>query len=869
MRNVSHHWALLLALPLMVMSCVFLPESEPACPDGHVYVKVNPVVVPSMTKVSLLSDVESRSSGAIVAAYDCETGSLEGVVDVEEGTGLVLMQGRRYDFFLLGNLNYIHRPTGEVCNLRRALGNDFPGFLSEFESFDYRLDGGNVGISSWRRERSSDVASLGIPYSAVRRSLTPEEILSEGGLSFPGCRYLFAKVCLTVDHAGLDHGDASALEWFRNVSLSVRQANLRVWPFSEVPFRAESSSDICGFSGEGLGACFDYDASMVNGTRVQYTLYIPENDQGVLLEGNHDPSRKCPEGLEGAGKGERADLCTFVEFVGSVSPQAGGYGGDVRYRFYLGADAVQDFSVLGGRLYDVTLRLGAQGVFGAEWKVASSLVEHRVLQLFSDAAHTAELTGSDFVSLGIGQPERVYVRCDDGEGRDVFLQSTFTGESWQAGGLDDVGLRCSFWEPGEEDGAWLRSCGVQAVWDLSQRALVFSVVNVEAFALHCGERRTLTVSALPGDGRCCRTFVLSLADCSSGSLMGYELSSPSVYYGDYSVLTVLEETLHLGSGYEMGLRLDDVSLGDFSLPCPSLSLGILTEGVHVLDVELRYGAERECASLLVEVCPVPEVSVWFGLKSLSLTCWKDVRDSAGEPYVVSRLSKGRIWVEFHPQGRFDSVDYLFAGGCGTLSSSSGAVLEVSPVSFGESAFRVVFALGNSLRTVTVPYLVYEPVVFRAVEDHSFLVLLTNSVSVGWQSLESSWVGPLTADVRWSLALTLACADGARVSGSWGPFVDRGASVGDGSRHVRSFHDEFRDLRNSFEQGHRLQDADHLEGTMSFSVNFGSQYYLADVTGATFADFSGVVDAESVTPSAHPLLRHWHDNQSRFYGYRNR
>ena len=189
------------------------------------------------------------------------------------------------------------------------------------------------------------------------------------------------------------------------------------------------------------------------------------------------------------------------------------------------------------------------------------------------------------------------------------------------------------------------------------------------------------------------------------------------------------------------------------------------------------------------------------------------------------------------------------------------------VGFGEGEILLDLALGESVCTVSVPYVSYEEVVFRAAEEHGWLVLVTNNVSVGWDSFVNAYTGTLHAGVVWSLRLTLRCADGSSVSGSWGPFSDVSASVADGSRHVRDFHDEFRSLRHSFESGHRLQDAERLEGRMTFRVTFGSRFYLANVSGATFADFSGMVEGECTTPSAHPLLQHWGANSSRFYGFR--
>lgn len=871
MRNVFYHWALLLALPLIAISCIFLPEPFSSPPsDELVFVRVNSVSARMLTKASLLAGVESRSSGAIVAAYDADTGLLECVIDADGHSGMNLHAGHRYDFYALGNLNYIHRNSGEAHNLREALGDAFPCSEAALEAFVYRLDGGSVSSSPWRREDSADVASLGIPYSSVLRSLTPEAIAAAGGLSFTDCRHLFAKVSLIVDHGAMDRGEESARDWFRNVSLCVRQAHCRLLPFSCSEVRAESSQDILGAPTDDITACFDYDGSMLDGTNVEYTLYVPENAQGLLLPGNDDPSGKTPYGLLAAGRESRSELCTFVELAGEVSSSAGGYGGAVYYRFFLGSDPCRDFSVLGGYEYRVTLSLRPETVFGGEWKVSSTLDDRRILRLFSDSARTAELSVTQPLAVSIGDGSRVFVSCDDGQGNDIFLRSTFSGAGWTPSGLDDVGLGASFWTPSDDDTKWFASCGLSASWQPLSRSLLFRVEDVTAFAAHRGERRELKVHILPGDASCTRSFFIELSDCTSETAGDFRYEILPTYSGNNSYLTFTKTGSNESMLTEASVHVDGNNMGScFVFDGTSFSLGKLSEGGHTVELDIRFGSETYRVHLLSEIVPVPKVSVSFGLRSLLLTCWKNVRNADGRPYVAARRSSGRIWVEFTPNGRYDDVNYSFSGAAGMVNSQNRNTFDITPTAFGEYAFRVTFSLGRSVHVVTVPYIVYESVVFRAVEEHGALVLLSNNVSVGWETLDNSTLSTTYASVRWQLALTLLCSDNTRVSGHWGPFTDSSASVGDGSRHLRSFHDEFKSLRQSFENGHRLQDADRLEGTMSFRVTFSSPFLLADVTGTTFADFSGVVSAESETPSAHELLRHWGEHQSRFYGYRNR
>lgn len=854
------------ALLLAVVSCLggALLE-ERSCPEGYVEVKLGDCGVNPLTKGTLLAGCEDASSGAFVAVYRSDTGVFECAKDVAPGVTFLLREGFEYDFFLLGNLNYIRQDNGQVSNLRAALGDDFPEHRSELVGFDYMLDGGNVGSSIWRRESSADIVSYGIPYSGFRMGVTAEELKAEGELTFSDVSYLFAKVEVTVDHSQLDYGIDAAEDWFRNMTLSVRQANGRLYPFSSSAPAAKSSADIVGGVSDPMDTCFDYEASMVNGSQVTYVLYLPANVQGVLLEGNMDPSRKTPEGLEGAGEGEKAGLCSFVEFTGAVSVVPGGFRGDLRYRFFLGLDSCSDFSVLPGRSYHVSLVLSVEGVFGAVWKVSGSLVDQRVLRLFRDGSRAQELPYGGTLSLCAGRAAEAFVRCDDGSGRDLMYSSSFDGIGWTPRGLDDFGLRCSFWDVSDGDAVWLSECGIVAAWDRARRCLVFTVDDEALFAGHVGERRLLEVYGVPGDGGCWRSFTLELVDFASVSAGGYRFVVKPSYVGTSSVLRHERDGMLPASAEEVSVSVDGAYLGDYGLLSDGdIDLGVLSEGVHEIGIEVvGVGGEQ----LLAEVCAVPAVSVTFGRRSLQTTCWKKVRDADGRPYVVHRRSWGRIWVDFQPQGRYESMAVRMTGGAGSLYSVSGTVADINSSGIGEGEILLDFSLGDSVCTVSVPYVSYEEVVFRAAEEHGWLVLINNNVSVGWESFENSVTGTLYASVRWALRLTLRCSDGSSVSGRWGPFTDTSVTVADGSRHLRNFHDEFKTLRQSFESGHRLQDADRLEGEMSFRVSFGSRYYLANVSGSTFADFSGMVEAVCETSSAHPLLQHWGANSSWFYGLR--
>lgn len=854
---------------LVLCSCLGSILDDGLRTDGFMEVRVRECSVRSFTKANRLSGCEEASSGAIIAIYRTLEGTLEEVVEAVPGRSLNLKKGVEYDFFLLGNLNAIRLSDGKAVNLYEALGRNFPASRDVMLNFEYMLDGAvNVG-TGWRRESAADVASLGIPFAGKRLAVTPETLTDEGGLSFNDASYLFAKVRVTVDHSLLDHGDTSAEDWFRNVSLSTRQVNARLCPFSSTIPYARTSADIIGSESAPVTFCFDYDAELQNGSQVSYLLYVPANAQGALLDGNTDANRKTPAGLYEAGCGEKSSLCTYIEFIGKVSSAAGGFGGDVKYRFYLGADTCSDFSVLPGIEYQVRLTLTVGGVFGDSWKVTNSMTDRRELRLYRTSSYTGELSDGEKISLKKGIDTEIYVKCDDGSGKDLMQTSSYDGAIWSPLGLDDLGLECSFLNAVDGDSVWMKTCGIAVRWNPVKRCFSFSVENESLFRSHCGESRQMEIYAIPGDGRCVRAFTLELTDASVAIVGGIAFVAKPSYVGSWCRITHEHLEFLDDQPTEVSVIIDGAYIGDYDLAEDGvIDFGRLAEGEHVVDLEVIWHKKSVWDMVSFEVYATPKVSVSFGQRSMQATGYKNVVDDDGNPYIVHRRSWDKLWVEFSPQGRYDSFDVRMNASCGYIYSKSGKTVYVSSTGLGSGEMLVDFTLGDSVYTVSVPYVSYEEVTFRAAESHGALVLINNNVSVGWETLTNTMTGTLYASVRWSLKLSLICSDGTRVSGNWGPFTDTSMTVADGSRHLRNFHDEFKALRKSFENGHRLQDADRLEGAMTLRVTFGKQYYLATVTGATFADFYGLVEATSTTPSAHPLLRHWAENSSRFYGLKS-
>ena len=81
-------------------------------------------------------------------------------------------------------------------------------------------------------------------------------------------------------------------------------------------------------------------------------LYVPENVQGKLLDSS-DPARKDLPALLARYGPDYAVCASYVEVTLTHDPSLYGVGGDLTYRFFLGENATDDFSVNRNRIYSV------------------------------------------------------------------------------------------------------------------------------------------------------------------------------------------------------------------------------------------------------------------------------------------------------------------------------------------------------------------------------------------------------------------------------------------------------------------------------------------------------------------------------------
>lgn len=190
------------------------------------------------------------------------------------------------------------------------------------------------------------LADYGMPMAGVRTGCKPGDIAVDGLITVPLQR-LFAKVRLRILY------DASMQ--FLLPERVVEQVSIHNWAWACHPFdsgfdpaKVHSGSIDIATSAEGDGS---------------YTLYLPENLQGSLPEG--DPDR-----------------CSYISVDLRLSDGLG-YGGgvgDVCYRFYPGADGADGYDIHRNRQYDVTLSLSYNGRFiEGEWKVSGDDAEQRSL----------------------------------------------------------------------------------------------------------------------------------------------------------------------------------------------------------------------------------------------------------------------------------------------------------------------------------------------------------------------------------------------------------------------------------------------------------------------------------------------------------
>lgn len=453
------------------------------------------------TKSSMLSGAEAAGSGALILVYCADTKLLDSyyffsqsALNNQDSSPLMIDVPRTVcDFYILGNLNVIHKSSGAAENLAAAYGTSAFGSESDLESLVYRLDGADVN-STYRRETMAEVGTFGLPYQHIVKNVN---VVTAAGI--PGsdaCRRLFSKVSVTIDHSAFDGGSAANVDYFVNKKLYMRQVNGMMKPFSTESVKASSSSDL-------VMGDYDDDMAPTNTGHGTYVFYVPENRQGTV-SGIGYPKDKTmtntaiPEAVRNYG--------TYVEFTGTLSGAVGGFGGDVTYKFFLGENNTTDFNVTRSKDYQVTLSFTSDGLFNPYWKVNANLSDVRLFHLTSDQAFENELPDAQMVAVRKNRSGAVYVwsAADASQpnllvGKSVvdpsYSPSNYLNCAWTSDFLSATNVSADV--PNRE---WLLDRGITPSWDSTHGKLTFTVTDPSKFNAHIGEEKTLTLTLLPGDG---------------------------------------------------------------------------------------------------------------------------------------------------------------------------------------------------------------------------------------------------------------------------------------------------------------------------------------------------------------------------------
>ena len=549
----------LLLLSLVLAGCV--PEDLPTrmmSPGPEASYAELPVSIdlsmghPAGTKAPVLSGADDeRRSGVLFLVFRSATGQLDSYrffTPAELAAASTTPLKLRVplvdcDFYVLGNLMAVRRSDGAAANLMDALGDDFPVDEALLEALEYRLDGGALnGI--WRRETMEEVRQYGIPFSCVERNVNVRNLIAQGR-SVPQSQpvWMFAKVVVKIDHAAFDGGDPAKLGFFTNKTFRIRQANLKLLPFSDRPVKAQEAAD----SGEG-----DRDPSMTNAGAGEFVFFVPENMQGEApasaFAAEPDAARKSrlkvPSNT-GIPAGCR-DYGSYVEFTGTLDRDAGGFGGNVTYQFYLGANETTDFNLRRGRKYQILLRFTTDGLFHPDWRVQPDLTDSRKFWITADEACTTDIgtvNATRTLAVRKSRPGRFYLYMNPTNlGQTNYLK----GKAHEKPGdfvMDDM-ADCAWFAnlmvPGTEDYNWLANRGITASWDAASARLTFAVTDPAKFgAATLGETREFAVKLLPDVGGALESrFKIKLVDDLVLKVADGKSLSDEFYLGQKRTVTV-------------------------------------------------------------------------------------------------------------------------------------------------------------------------------------------------------------------------------------------------------------------------------------------------------------------------------------------
>lgn len=245
-----------------------------------------------------------------------------------------------------------------ICNVGDVFAN-FTGTLGELEEkvLTISREGGlSGGIVMTGTCRSTLVGGTPIKVTLTRR---------------------FAKIRFTYNTAGLPEGDTFEPVWLQLLSV----------PKAMILESVSATTDMAvGFS--------DLDPVLEN-IEKGYVWYIPENKRG---KGKNT-------GSSAANKGEKSvpdGYCTYILLEGTYHQSSDNKEYKVFYRFYPGADAINDFNLEGNHVYNVGLTL--KGIGSNDDRVASQTKEELPGANCYMTAPGSTLTFNPHAAAGIDVP---------------------------------------------------------------------------------------------------------------------------------------------------------------------------------------------------------------------------------------------------------------------------------------------------------------------------------------------------------------------------------------------------------------------------------------------------------------------------------
>ncbi len=313
-----------------------------------------------------------------VAAFDNATGRLVGTFYRHSGQfDISLPMDRTYRIFLLANMGDC---TGRI-----------PYGMADMENFRY-------DVASYQR-----LKKMGLPM--VWTEVTPWA----PKLTLP-LRRLMAKLVIRVDKTDIAGMGGGGEESFRNRMVEVHRVARALYPFADEGSAAKGKADLFD-DGE-----IEYDifSDMTAVRSEELVMYVPENMQGTKRTGISRPGDKSESNPYLTG----TELCTYVSLEGYKDGSADGVYGNLVYRFFPGSDNVSNFDLMGGKRYDLTLKLTWNGMYTAgDWQVERRDWRDRrkvFVSLGADGGYVSELS----VSLARGSTGVPVYICYSPQGKE-------------------------------------------------------------------------------------------------------------------------------------------------------------------------------------------------------------------------------------------------------------------------------------------------------------------------------------------------------------------------------------------------------------------------------------------------------------------